>query len=82
MTTPAELITRFRATPDIPAFLKTCNVGELRQLTRAYRSSHALQESNGRTMYPKRTLIQSLIDAEEDRRMRAGLTRTVGDSTT
>ncbi len=33
-------------------------------------------------MYPKHTLIQSLIDAEEDRRMRAGLTRTVGDSTT
>jgi hypothetical protein len=53
MTTPAELITRFRTTPDISAFLKVCNVGELRQLTRAYRSSHGLQESDGRTMYPK-----------------------------
>lgn len=52
MTTPAELITHFRTTSDIPAFLKVCSVGELRQLTCAYRSSHGLQESNGRTMYP------------------------------
>jgi GNAT superfamily N-acetyltransferase len=46
VTTPAERITRFRATPDISAFLKTCSVGELRQLTRGYRSSHGLQESD------------------------------------
>jgi hypothetical protein len=55
MTTPAELLTRFRATPDISAFLKVCSVGELRQLTRAYRSSHGLQESDGRAMYPKKS---------------------------
>ena len=70
MTTPAELITRFRATPDISAFLKVCNVGELRQLTRAYRSSHGLQESDGRSMYPKQKLIAHLVAAEEDRRER------------
>jgi hypothetical protein len=70
MTTPAELITRFRATPDIPAFLKVCRVGELRQLTRAYRSSHGLQESDGRAMYPKKNLIANLVAAEEDRRER------------
>jgi hypothetical protein len=46
MPTPAELITRFHATSDIPAFLKTGSVGELHQLTRAYRSSHGLQESD------------------------------------
>jgi len=79
---PKELIEAFRACADIRAFLKPLDIGDLRILTRAYRSSHALQESNGRTMYPKHTLIQRLIDAEEDRRMRAGLTRTVGDSTT
>jgi hypothetical protein len=55
MTTPSELITRFRATPDIPAFLKVCSVGVLRQLTRAYRSSHGLQESDGRTITPRRS---------------------------
>lgn len=71
MTMPAELITRFRATPDIPAFLKTCSVGELRQLTRAYRSSHSLMESDGRTMYPKKKLIVNLVAAEEDRRERS-----------
>jgi hypothetical protein len=71
MTTPAELITRFRATPDILAFLKVCSVGELRQLTRAYRSSHGLQESDGRSMYPKKKLIANLIAAEEDRRGRS-----------
>jgi hypothetical protein len=71
MTTPAELITRFRATLDIPAFLKVCNVGELLQLTRAYRSSHGLQESDGRTMYPKQKLIAHLVAAEEDRRERS-----------
>jgi len=71
MTTPAELLTRFRAMPDIPAFLKTCSVGELRQLTRAYRSSHGLQESDGRTMYPKQKLIAHLVAAEEDRRERS-----------
>lgn len=70
MTTPVELITRFRATPDIPAFLKICSVGELRQLTRAYRSSHGLQESDGGTMYPKKKLIANLVAAEEDRRER------------
>ena len=68
MTTPAELITRFRATPDILAFLKPCSVGELRQLTRAYRASHGLQESDGRTMYLKQKLIAHLVAAEEDRR--------------
>lgn len=71
MTTPAELITLFRATSDIPAFLKTCSVGALRQLTRAYRSSHGLQESDGRTMYPKKNLIANLVEAEEDRRERS-----------
>lgn len=71
MTTPAELITRFHATPDIPAFLKVCSVGDLRQLTRAYRSSHGLQESDGRTMYPKKKLIAHLVAAEEDRRERS-----------
>ena len=71
MTTPAELNTRFRTTPDISAFLKVCNVGELRQLTRAYRSSHGLQESDGRTMYPKQKLIAHLVAAEEDRRERS-----------
>jgi hypothetical protein len=67
MTTPAERITRFRATPDIRAFLKVCSIGELRQLTRAYRSSHGLQESDGRTIYPKKKLIDNLVAAEEDR---------------
>ena len=71
MTTPAELITRFRTTPDISAFTKVCKVGELRQLTRAYRSSHGLQESDGRTMYPKQKLIANLVEAEEDRRERS-----------
>jgi hypothetical protein len=71
MTTPAELITRFRATSDITAFLKTCSVGELRQLTRAYRSSHGLQESDGRTMYSKKKLIANLVAAEEDCRERS-----------
>jgi hypothetical protein len=71
MTTPAELITRFRATRDIPAFLKVCGVGELRQLTRAYRSSHGLPESYGRVLYPKKKLIANLVAAEEDRRDRS-----------
>jgi len=71
MMRSAELITRFCAAPDIPAILKVCNVGELRQLTRAYRSSHGLQESDGRTMYPKKKLIANLVAAEEDRRDRS-----------
>ena len=76
MATPAELLTRFRAIPDIPAFLKVCNVGELRQLTRAYRSSHGLQESDGRTMYPKKKLIANLMEAEEDCRERSSSQRS------
>ena len=75
MTTPAERITRFRATPDIRAFLKVRSVGELRQLTRSYRSSHGLQESDGRTMYPKKKLIANLVAAEGDRRERSSSQR-------
>ena len=71
---PAEIIAAFRAAPDIAGFLKTCDVDALRQLTRAYRSSHGLQESNGRTMYPKHTLVRSLREAEEDRRERVAHT--------
>jgi len=52
------------------------HVGELRQLTRAYRSSHGLQESDGRTMYPKKKLIANLVAAEEDRRERSSSQRT------
>ena len=74
---PKELIDAFRAAADTAAFLKPLALGDVRILTRAYRSSHGLQESNGRSMYPKHTLVASLIEAEEDRRMRAGLTRTV-----
>jgi hypothetical protein len=79
---PRELIEAFRAAPDIAAFLKPLDIGDVRKLTRAYRSSHGLQESDGRKMYAKHTLVASLVEAEEDRRERAGLTRTVGDSTT
>lgn len=79
MSIPAELITQFHLADDIAAFLKPLPVGQLRQLTRSYRRSHGLQESNGRTFYSKRTLIANLIAAEEDRRDRDLLTRSAGE---
>jgi len=53
-----------------PGNLKPLKVGELRQFTRAYRSSDGLREADGRNSFARRTLVANLVRAETVRRVR------------